>query len=330
MSYARLSSLEREEISLGILSGLSLREVARRLNRAVSTISREVKRFKYKWHQYRPIYCHQQAVKQRSKRRLGKRKLLLNAELRKVVLEKLRLYWSPEQIEKFLKLNYEHTQMQISKEAIYTYLYVFLRRNMREEFISLMRQGRKTRRKQGRSLNPKPNKVLGEITLIDERPSEVNDRLIPGHWEGDLMIGGAKEQSALGTLVERTTRFAILVPLQNKSAEEVRTQFAKAIQKLPMHLRRSLTYDQGSEMSQHRLFTEETEMKVYFAHPRSPWERGTNENTNGLIRQFFPKGTNFKNVSSAEIQRAQDLLNERPRKTLDWKTPAEKMGELLR
>lgn len=330
MGYVRLSSREREEISLGLVSGVSCRQLALRLNRAPSTISREIRRFRHKWHQYRPIYCHSQAQKQASGRRLGKRKLLLNSELCAVVLEKLRIFWSPQQIEKFLKLNYDQPHMQVSKESIYTYLYVFLRRNMREEFIRCMRQGRTRRRKQKQASKGPPNAVLGEITLIDERPSEVNDRLIPGHWEGDLMIGGAKEQSALGTLVERTTRFAILVPLKNKSSEEVRVQFAKAVEKLPQHLKRSLTYDQGSEMAQHRLFSKETEMKVYFAHPRSPWERGTNENTNGLIRQFFPKGTNFNTISQAEIQRAQDLLNERPRQTLGWKTPAEKMAELLR
>lgn len=330
MGYARLSSQEREEISLGLLSGMSCRQLAKRLNRAPSTISREIRRFRHKWHYYRPIYCHYQAERQASRRRLGKRKLHLNSQLREVVLEKLRLFWSPQQIEKFLKLNYDQSHMHVSKESIYTYLYVFLRRNMREEFIRCMRQRRARRRKQGQSQKGKPNTVLGEITLIDERPSEVNDRLIPGHWEGDLMIGGAKEQSALGTLVERTTRFALLVPLKSKNSEEVRTQFAKAVEKLPQHLKRSLTYDQGSEMAQHRLFSQETEMKVYFAHPRSPWERGTNENTNGLIRQFFPKGTNFNTVSEDEIRRAQDLLNERPRQTLGWKTPAEKMAELLR
>ena len=165
---------------------------------------------------------------------------------------------------------------------------------------------------------------------IDERPAEVDSRLIPGHWEGDLIIGGAKEQTALGTLVERTTRTVILVPLKNKTSEEVRKAFAKEVKKLPQQMRLSLTYDQGREMAQHKLFTKETKMKVYFAHPRSPWERGTNENTNGLIRQFFPKGTNFNNVTRQEIKRAQRLLNERPRKTLGWKTPYEAMQLVLR
>jgi IS30 family transposase len=152
---------------------------------------------------------------------------------------------------------------------------------------------------------------------------------VPGHWEGDLIIGDAKKQTALGTLVERTTRAVILVPLKNKTAEEVRKSFAREVKKLPKQMRLSLTYDQGREMAQHKLFTKETKMQVYFAHPRSPWERGTNENTNGLIRQFFPKNTNFKNVSRAQIKHAQHLLNGRPRKTLNWKTPYEAMQLLL-
>lgn len=330
MRYARLSALERVEISLCLGQFMSLREIAKRLNRNPSTVSREVRKLRYKHQEYRPALNHALAIKQASNRRKGKRKLIQNAKLREVVLEKLRLYWSPHQIENFLKVHYEEASMQISKESIYTYLYVFLRRHMREEFLRYMRQGRRRRRKNGEASKPHPNRVLGDFELIDERPAEVNDRLVPGHWEGDLMIGGAKEQSALGTLVERTTRFAILVPLKNKTAQEVRTQFAKAMNKLPQHLKRTLTYDQGSEMAQHRLFTKETDIKVFFAHPRSPWERGTNENTNGLIRQFFPKGTNFNDVTPSEIQRAQDLLNGRPRKTLNWKTPAEKVEELLR
>lgn len=330
MSYFRLSAIERDQISIGLGVGESLRSIARRLNRSPSTISREVRRLRPRKKQYWPIHCHRAAKKQASGRRLGKRKLVLNARLRQFVLEKLKLFWSPEQIEKFLKANYDDKSMHISKESIYTYLYVFLRKNMREEFTRYMRQGRKRRRpKSSPKKSDRSDAVLGEIALIDERPEEALDRLIPGHWEGDLMIGGAREQSALGTLVERTTRYAILVPLKNKTAQEVREQFAQAMLKLPEHLRRSLTYDQGREMAGHKLFTEQTQIKVYFAHPRSPWERGTNENTNGLIRQFFPKGTNFRNVSAEEIQRAQDLLNERPRKTLSWKTPAEKMAELL-
>lgn len=327
MFYTRLSGLERDQISYLLGHGQSIRAIAKALGRSPSTISREVR--KYRWYSYQPIYSHELAKKQAKARKLGKCKLDLNPKLREEVLEKLKLFWSPEQIANFLKNQYKEASMQASKETIYTYLYVFLRRNMREEFLKYMRRGHKRRHsRSSKEENAKFN-ALGEIQLIDERPQEVNDRLVPGHWEGDLIIGGGKEQTALGTLVERTTRYVILVPLKDKSAQEVRTKFAQAISSLPKDLRRSLTYDQGTEMSQHRLFTAETEMKVYFAHPKSPWERGTNENTNGLIRQFFPKGTLFNKVSVKEIKKAQDLLNERPRKTLGFKTPAEKLAELL-
>lgn len=330
MTYCRLSALEREQICLGLGAEESLRSIAKRLKRAPSTISREARRLRHRWRQYHPIHCQIHAQKQASGRRQGKRKLVLNPNLFQIVYEKIKLRWSPQQIEKFLKASYDDKSMHISKESIYTYIYVFLRRNMREEFTRHLRRGRKRRRKKSStSKESSKDAVLGEISLIDERPEEVVDRLVPGHWEGDLMIGGGREQSALGTLVERTTRFAILVPLKNKTADEVREQFARAVLKLPQHLRRTLTYDQGREMAGHKLFTEQTEMKVYFAHPRSPWERGTNENTNGLIRQYFPKGTNFRNVNPEEIQQVQDMLNGRPRMTLGWQTPAEKMAELL-
>lgn len=328
MKYRRLSWQDRDRINLELTLGKSLRNIAASMSRSVSTISREIRRLGHKYQNYQPLLSQSHATRKARSRRYGQRKILLHLELQKIVFEKLSLCWSPEQIENFLKLNYEDPKMRICKETIYNYIYVYLRRNMRSEFIKYMRQGRKVRRSKGS--RAKKTQVLGEFDLIDERPEEAKDRKIPGHWEGDLIIGGAKEQTALGTLVERTTRFAILVPLQNKSADEVRSQFGKAINKLPSHLKRSLTYDQGSEMAQHKKLTEETKMKVYFAHPRSPWERGTNENTNGLIRQFFPKGTNFRNISPQDIQKAQDLLNGRPRKTLGWMTPAQKIEQLLR
>ena len=325
MNYQRLSFYEREEISRFALLGLPHREISRRLKRNPSTISRELNRFK----DYRAIKAQKQALKKAQSRKLNKRKLILNPKLLKVVKAKLQLHWSPEQIARYLKSRYKSENMQVSKESIYTYIYVFLRRELREEFTSQLRLKHKKRRKKGKSAKGQQS-LLRDMVLIDERPKEVDARLIPGHWEGDIMIGGAREQTALGTLVERTTRYAILVPLKNKTSEEVRKEFAKEIKKLPRALRLSLTYDQGREMAGHKLLTKETKMKVYFAHPQSPWERGTNENTNGLIRQFFPKATNFKKLSRKEIKWVQKTLNERPRKTLDWKTPAEKMQELLR
>ena len=219
--------------------------------------------------------------------------------------------------------------MQVSKETIYSYIYILPRGELRAELTRCLRQAHKKRRTRGRSAKGQVSN-LEDMISIEERPSEVADRSIPGHWEGDIIIGGQREQTALGTMVERTTRTTILVPLKSKKAEDVRRAFAKEIKKLPKELRLTLTYDQGREMAQHKLFTKETQMKVYFAHPQSPWERGTNENTNGLIRQFFPKGTNFTNITRKEIKRVQRLLNDRPRKTLGWRTPREAMAELLR
>lgn len=327
-SYKRLSPDFREEISRGLAEGRSLRSIARLIGYDVSTVSREINRLSQRT-KYRAISAQKHANLMAKRRKFGKRKLAGNPKLLKVVKSKLSLCWSPQQIALYLKAKYKNPSMHISAESIYTYIYVFLRRELREEFTLQLRRQHKKRRVRGRSGKGQASK-LEDMVLIDERPKEVNDRLIPGHWEGDLMIGGARAQTALGTLVERTTRYAILVPLKNKTADEVRKAFAKEIKKLPQSLRRSLTYDQGREMAQHKLFTRETKMKVYFAHPQSPWERGTNENTNGLIRQFFPKGTNFKAVPRSEVKRVQRLLNERPRQTLGWKTPAEAMRQLLR
>lgn len=326
--YSRIRFEEREEISRFLVAGRSFRSISVELQRSPSTISREVNRSSSR-SAYRAISCEKSAFNRARSRRLGKRKLAKNERLLGIVRAKLGRFWSPRQIAEYLKAHYKSPKMQISAESIYTYIYVFLRRELREEFSKELRRAHKKRRVRGRSAKGQTSN-LGEMTLIDERPKEVNDRLVPGHWEGDLMIGDARKQTALGTLVERRTRFAILVPLRNKSAEEVRKQFAKEIKKLPKELRLSLTYDQGREMAQHKLFTEETDMKVYFAHPRSPWERGTNENTNGLIRQYFPKGTDFSKVTRQDIKRAQRSLNGRPRETLGFKTPHEKMRELLR
>lgn len=328
-NYKRLSFEEREEISRLIEVGLSLRFIATSIKRNVSTISREVARFNKGTSEYRAIAAQKKAIRKASKRRFEKRKLTLNLALQKVVREKLNLYWSPEQIAIFLKKNYQSKDMHISVDSIYTYIYILPRGELREELSRCLRQQHKKRRTQGHSQAGQTSN-LEDMLSIEERPAEVEDRIIPGHWEGDLIIGDGRKQTALGTIVERTTRTVILVPLKNKSALEVRKEFAKELKKLPKQMRLTLTYDQGREMAQHKLFTKETKMQVYFAHPKSPWERGTNENTNGLIRQFFPKGTDFTKVTRKEIKRVQDLLNGRPRKTLDYRTPFEVMNELLR
>ena len=331
-TYIRLTIKEREEISRLLVLGFSYRAIGERLKRNVSTISREVRRGNLNRCTYRAARAQRRAWRNFRRRKLGKRKLLHNPKLFQEVQRKLLKRWSPEQIAWWLKREYgSNPEMQVSAETIYSYLYVLPRGQLKQELLKALRQGhrrRRQRRVEGESSEEKRGKIE-DMLSIEERPAEVADRSIPGHWEGDLLIGRHR-QSALGTLVERTTRAVLLVPLKSRKAEEVRKSFAKKIQRLPKELRVSLTYDQGKEMAQHKLFTQDTEMKVYFAHPASPWERGTNENTNGLIRQFFPKGTDFNKVTPQEIKHVQDLLNERPRKVLNWKSPFQAMQQLLR
>ncbi len=326
--YPRLSLDEREEISRLLAQGRGVREIGRALSRQPSTIGREVNQAGMNRCTYRAVRSDRRAVRSAAKRRKGKYKLGANRRLWKYVQAKLELRWSPEQIARLLKKEYPDEQdMQISHEAIYTYLYVLPRGELKKRLLARLRQERKRRHKRKNAVTIE--RKLEDMISIEERPAEVADRTVPGHWEGDLLIG-RNRQSALGSLVERTTRFVILVPLRNKTAEEVRKTFAWKMKSLPAQLKRSLTYDQGREMAEHKLFTKETKIKVYFAHPASPWERGTCENTNGLIRQFFPKGTNFNKVTRKEIKDAQDMLNGRPRKTLNWKNPSEAIQQVLR
>lgn len=318
--YQRLSEEEREEISRGLARGQSLREIADLLGRNPSTLSREIRRGGCNKYLYRAIKSQRRSLRNARKRKRGKRKLVLNGELREYVFSKLRLKWSPEQIAKNIRKEYpDREDMKISHEAIYGYLYVLPRGELKQGLLDCLRQKHIRRRKRRGFIVPTERKIA-DMLSIEERPKEVEDRIIPGHWEGDLIIG-RNRQSALGTLVERTTRTVILVPLKNRTAEEVRKAFSKEALKLPKQMRLSMTYDQGREMAEHTIFTKMTGVIVYFAHPASPWERGTNENTNGLIRQFFPKGTDFSTVSKKEIKHAQDLLNGRPRKVLDWDCP---------
>jgi transposase, IS30 family len=216
--------------------------------------------------------------------------------------------------------------MRVSSEAIYSYLYVLPRGELKQVLLSCLRRRHKRWHKRSVDRGPSPRKIEGMIS-IEERPKEVEERTVPGHWEGDLLIG-RNRQSALGTLVERTTRTTLLIKLKRRDALTVRKAFARKAKRLPSEMKLSMTYDQGREMAQHRLFTKETRMKVYFAHPASPWERGTNENTNGLIRDFFPKGTDFNKVPLREIKHVQHLLNGRPRNVLNWDTPYEAFQKL--
>lgn len=240
--------------------------------------------------------------------------------------EKLRCQWSPEQIAQYLKRTYADTTMHASHETIYTYLYTLPRGSLRKELIQQLRQGERGRQRRKRGTDRRGQ--IPNMLSIHERPVEVSDRCVPGHWESDLIIG-KNHASAIGTLVERTTRTTILVPLKAKDAHTVRIAFARAVKRLPKEVFKSITHDRGSEMAQHELFTQDTKVQIYFADPQSPWQRGTNENTNGLIRQYFPKGTDFNHISIKELKRVQKLLNTRPRKTLDWATPKEAFAKLL-
>lgn len=322
--YSRLSMGEREEISILLVQGHSYREIARHLDRSPSTISRECARNSGSA-SYRATTA-QNKMLQRCRR--SERKLEANHVLRRNVIEGLKKQWSPQQISASLTETYpEDRTMRVCAETIYTYLYVLPRGELRRELLSYLRQHHKQRRPRSRGTDRRGQ--IPEMISIEERPPEVEDRSVPGHWEGDLIMG-AGNRTALGTLVERTTRTVLLVPLKAKDAESVRKAFARRLRAIPRQMKLSMTYDRGKEMAEHRLFTAETKMKVYFAHPQSPWERGTNENTNGLIRQYFPKGTDFSKVSYYEIMKAQDRLNGRPRKVLEWKTPYQAFNELLR
>lgn len=304
---------------------LRISQIANRLGYHRSSILRELHRNQNSQKVYNPVYAQKKNNTRIRSRRLGKHKLFLNTKLQDYVHEKLKMTWSPDQIAKVIRNVFStDTTMHISAEAIYQYIYVLPRGELKKTLIQGLRQNRKYRRTQRQKTQHEEMRgKIADMLSIHERPKEVENRTVPGHWESDLIIGKYK-RTAVATLVERTTRFTIIVPLlDGKGAESVRTALTIAAKDIPKHLRTTLTHDQGKEMSQHKRFSEDTDMTVYFADPRSPWQRGTNENTNGLIRQFFPKGTDFSLVSTEEIKRVQDLLNSRPRKTLDYKTPLE-------
>jgi len=328
-TYRRLCLEEREEISRFLANGAGFREIGRKLGRSQGTISREVSRGGMNRYTYRALRSERRACRNASKRRGGKRRLKADKKLWHYVKQKLLVRWSPEQIESRIIKDYpDSASMRISSETIYAYLHVLPRGELKRELLKALRQGRKRRHKRtGDRCDTR--KKLEAMVGIDDRPSEVAGRETPGHWEGDLLIG-KNRQSALGSLVERKTRLLFLVPVKSKKSAEVRKAFGRAIKTCPASLRRTLTYDQGREMAEHQLFTKQTKMQVYFAHPASPWERGTNENTNGLIRQYFPKGTDFNKVPITEVKRVQDQINGRPRKCLGFMTPAEAFQQVLR
>ncbi|MFH1103748.1 MAG: IS30 family transposase [Actinomycetota bacterium] len=380
LSGRYLSFAEREEIALLRVQGVGIREIARRLDRAPSTISRELHRnaaTRGGSLEYRAWVAQWKAelVARRPKRA----KLTTNDRLRGYVQDRLSgqvrrpdgttiqgpvtgpwkgrnkphrgdrqwvLGWSPEQISQRLKIDFpDDESMRISHEAIYQALFIQGRGALKRELVACLRTGRALRVPRARAKRETWAHVTPEV-MISERPAEAEDRAVPGHWEGDLLIG--LQRSAIGTLVERTTRFTMLIylpredgygiiartkngpPLAGYGAVTMKNALASTITTLPEQLRRSLTWDRGKELSQHVQFRIETGVPVYFCDPQSPWQRGTNENTNGLLRQYFPKGTDLSRWSADEIGAVAHTLNTRPRKTLGWKTPAEALGELLR
>jgi len=325
--YQRLCLAERERISQGIWASENFSRIAKILGRNPSTISNEVgSQIARKRRSYSAIKA-QEKSQERAKRRGRKKKMESHAALKDYVYAALRLEWSPEEIAKRLRLDYaDDMTMRISHEAIYQHLYCLPRGELKKELMKGLRQNRK--RRLSRQAAHDRRQRIPDIISISERPEEVKDRIVPGHWEGDLIVG-ANHASAMGTLVERTTRLTLLVPLTDKDAFSVRNAFAKAFKRIPKQMAKTLTYDRGTEMSEHKLFSRETEIKVFFADPRSPWQRGTNENTNGLIRQYFPKGTDFRKIPINAIREAERRLNGRPRKILGFYTPSEKFYELI-
>lgn len=323
--YHRLNFYEREEISRQLAMRLTYREIARNLNRSASTVSREIKRC-YRVHLYRAMNAHLRAsILAQKPRHLPK--LEKNPVLKDMIIEQLKEQWSPQQIANRLRTMYpDDMTMQVSHETIYAYLYVKPRTTLKKELIQSLRRRHKHRRV--RNKTRKPLGSVQDYVGIDQRPPEANERVIAGHWEGDLVMG-RMNRSALGTLVERTTRKVLLVRLKSQDSANVRRSFAIKFRHLPKSLKRSLTYDQGKEMAEHKLFTKQTKICVYFCDPRSPWQRGSSENTNGLLRQYFPKGTDFSKIPLAKINRVQELLNNRPRQTLNWLTPNEVFNQTV-
>jgi IS30 family transposase len=319
-----LSVSEREEISRGLAGGLSCRVIAAQVGRAASTVSREVQH-NHGRDRYRAGDAESAAYRRR--RRPKPSKLGSSPRLRAEVELRLMQHWSPQQIAGWLKQAYAgDAQMQVSHETIYLSLFVQSRGALRRELAAHLRTRRLMRGVRRKKL-PTAAGLIPDKVLISERPAEVADRAVPGHWEGDLVFG--TKTNAIGTLVERSTRYVMLFRLpQGMKAEAVREALTASIIRLPKQLQRSLTWDQGIEMAQHAQFTVDTGVAVYFCDPHSPWQRGSNENTNGLLRQYFPKGKSLAEVTQEQLDAVATELNGRPRQTLGWLTPAHKLAEL--
>jgi len=323
----RLSLAEREEISRGLAARQSIRAIARALGRAPSTVSREVNANGGP-QRYRAARADRVAWARAARPKPCK--LAGSPVLRDIVQEKLRRRWSPEQIAGWLQLTYPKSpEMQVSHESIYRTLYVQARGALRKELTGYLRTGRVIRRSKGVRL-PDGRGGRPNTLHISERPPEAEDRAVPGHWEGDLVFG--KNMSPVATLVERSTRYLMLVGLPggNHQADAVADALAAAVTTLPQQLARSLTWDLGHEMAQHQRFTIATGVQVYFCDPKSPWQRGSNENTNGLLRQYLPRRLDFRTLTQADFDAIAQELNERPRRTLNFRTPSQALAEALR
>ena len=323
-SKLRLSLAEREEISLGLQAGDSLRAIACRLDRAPSTISREVHTNGGRA-RYRAVLANEASY--RRARRPKAAKLSLCPRLRSVVESMLDQRWSPQQISARLIMEFpDDPEMRVSHETIYQSLFVQSRGALRQELTACLRTGRTRRRPHGRK---DPGGYIKDMVVISQRPAEIEDRAVPGHWEGDLIIG-TQGKSAIVTLVERQTRYLLLARIgRDKTSNHVCAAIAKQIRTLPEHLVRSLTWDRGKELAGHVQFTVDTGVQVYFCDPHSPWQRGSNENTNGLLRQYFPRTTDLATHTQADLDSVCFELNDRPRQTLGWMKPSEKLVELV-
>ncbi|MDP1734605.1 MAG: IS30 family transposase [Sulfuritalea sp.] len=318
-----LTLAEREEISRAMVAGHSMRSVATRLGRAPSTISREVNRNGGRgW--YRASGADQAAWDQA--RRPKTCKLAENRRLANIVVGKLQGLWSPQQIAGWLKRTYpEDENYHVSHETIYRSLYIQARGALKKELLQHLRRTRAMRRSRHHTQKTENHGRITDTVSISERPATVEDRAIPGHWEGDLLFGDNTSQIA--TLVERHTRYVMLVKVAGKDTETVISALIKNARKLPQELFKSLTWDRGKEMAAHKRFTLATDIKVFFCDPHSPWQRGSNENTNGLLRQYFPKGIDISGYSQTQLNAVARKLNGRPRKTLNYETPAERFSQ---
>jgi IS30 family transposase len=323
-SERHLSAQEREEISRGLVAGESVRCLARRLARSASTISREIARNGGQ-QTYRAAAADQRAWQKAERPKPCA--LASNERLRSLVAERLQHDWSPQQIAGWLKvIHHNEPAMQISHETIYRSLFIQARGLLKKELISHLRSGRAIRRGKTATLKGHPRGIVDAVS-IRERPPEAQDRAVPGHWEGDLIAGC--RNTHIATLVERRSRYVILVRVDNRETATVVNALTQQIQRLPEGLMTTLTWDQGKEMAAHKRFTVATDVQVYFCDPHSPWQRGSNENTNGLLRQYFPKGTDLSVFSQEQLDAVADRLNTRPRKTLGYRTPADKLAETV-